>query len=217
MASISREANGRRTIQVVCPDGKRRSVRLGKVSQRHAESVKVKVEHLAAAAETRGPLDPETARWVAELDSTLADKLAAVGLIPPREKATVAGFIDAFIAKRTDVKPGTVIAYRQGRDSLVEFLGADTPLRDIKQGDADEFRLKLLEKYAEATVGRRIKHAKQFFKAAVRRPAGRFPTEPEPRLLRDQGRDYQGAGRMPQSGMAGARGAGSIRRASGAV
>ena len=46
MASISREANGRRTIQFVAPDGKRRSIRLGKVSQRTAESFRERVEQL---------------------------------------------------------------------------------------------------------------------------------------------------------------------------
>ena len=39
MASISKEPNGRRTIQFVAGDGKRRSIRLGKVSQREAEEI----------------------------------------------------------------------------------------------------------------------------------------------------------------------------------
>ena len=52
MASISKEPGGRRTIQFVGGDGKRRSIRLGKVSQRLAESVQVRVEHLAAAQVT---------------------------------------------------------------------------------------------------------------------------------------------------------------------
>jgi len=46
MASISREPNGHRTIQFVAVDGKRKSIRLGKVSQHAAESVKAKVEVL---------------------------------------------------------------------------------------------------------------------------------------------------------------------------
>ena len=37
---ISKDPNGRRTIQFVGSDGKRRSIRLGKVSQRQAEAVK---------------------------------------------------------------------------------------------------------------------------------------------------------------------------------
>ena len=46
MASITRQPNGRRTIQFVGPDGKRRSIRLGKVTQRTAEGIRVKVEAL---------------------------------------------------------------------------------------------------------------------------------------------------------------------------
>jgi len=175
MASISREKNGRRTIQFVGPDGKRRSIRLGKVSQRVAEAVKVRVEHLAAAAITGHALDAETARWVAELSDSLADKLAKVGLIAERESATLGEFVDGYIGKHTDVKPRTLLAYKQGRDSLVEFFGADRRLDTISPGEADEYRLWLRgeankgDGYAEATTGRRIKHAKQFFTAAVRR------------------------------------------------
>ena len=46
MASITREANGRRLIQFTDTDGKRRNIRLGKVSQRVAEAIKSKIESL---------------------------------------------------------------------------------------------------------------------------------------------------------------------------
>ncbi len=81
MASISREPNGRRTIQFVRSDGKRPSIRLGKCSQKTAEAVRVKVEHLAAAVNHGTALDDETARWVAALDSVMYERLAAVGLV----------------------------------------------------------------------------------------------------------------------------------------
>ena len=85
MASISKQPNGRRTIQFVGNDGKRRSIRLGKCSQRLAETVQVKVEHLAAAQATGGALDGETARWVAGIDDVLHARLAAVGLVHKRQ------------------------------------------------------------------------------------------------------------------------------------
>lgn len=81
-ASISRAANGRRTVQFAAGDGKRRSIRLGKISQRLAEEVKTQVEHLSAAAIAGCPIDNETAAWVAKLGDDLAEKLAAVGLRP---------------------------------------------------------------------------------------------------------------------------------------
>ena len=127
MASISKDANGRRTIQFVGSDGKRRSIRLGKVSQRLAESVQVKVEHLAAAQATGGAMDGETARWVANLDVQLSDKLAAVKLIPKRERATLGAFLDSYVTSRGDVKGSTATVYGHSRRCLVEYFGTEAP------------------------------------------------------------------------------------------
>lgn len=84
MASISKGPGGFRTIQFVAGDGKRRSVRLGKVSQRQAEAVKHRIEALNAAVISQCPLDGDTAAWVAAIGDELAAKLAAVGLTPGR-------------------------------------------------------------------------------------------------------------------------------------
>ena len=46
MASIAKDKNGTRRILFVAPDGRRLTIRLGKVSQRAAESVKYRVEQL---------------------------------------------------------------------------------------------------------------------------------------------------------------------------
>ena len=68
MASISKDPGGRRRIIFKGGDNKRRAIRLGKVSQETALSVKVKVERLVAAQITGHALDNETAAWVARLD-----------------------------------------------------------------------------------------------------------------------------------------------------
>jgi len=176
MASISKQPRGRRTIQFVGADGRRRSIRLGKVSQRQAEAVKVKVEQLVAAAISGHAVDAETSRWVAGLDEVLADRLAAVGLIPQRENVTLGPFIDAYIESRHDTKESTTSLYRQTRRNLVEFFGANKQIRDITPGDADEWRLWMLEKgrvgggpLGDNTVRRRCGRAKQFFNAALRK------------------------------------------------
>ncbi|KKK53032.1 hypothetical protein LCGC14_3098840, partial [marine sediment metagenome] len=47
MASISHEKKtGRRTVQFIGKNGKRRSIRLGKVNKRQAESAKLFIEDL---------------------------------------------------------------------------------------------------------------------------------------------------------------------------
>jgi site-specific recombinase XerD len=176
MASISRESNGRRTIQFVGPDGKRKSVRLGKVSQRTAEGVKVRMEALVVAQLTGQPVDDETARWLADRDNRMADKLARVDLIPQRKPkdattaTTLGPFLTEYIKSRVDVKRGSVLPYRQTQQSLVSYFGADKPLADISEGDADGFKLDLKAKgYAAATVSRRVKYARQFLQAAARK------------------------------------------------
>jgi integrase len=170
MASISREPNGRRTIQFVAPDGKRRSIRLGKVSQRTAEAVKVRVEALNTAAITGHPVDDEVARWVAGLDKTMADKLAAVGLIPKREAAALGPFLEGYLQSRIDVKPATLSCWRGAIKSLLEHFGPDRPLRDITEGDADAFRLYLVgQGLASTTVARAVHYVKQFLRSAVKR------------------------------------------------
>ena len=79
MASIGKDPGGLRRILFVAPDGKRKTIRLGKVSQKTAEGVKTKVESLVASALTGQAADDETSRWVRNLDTVMADKLAAVG------------------------------------------------------------------------------------------------------------------------------------------
>src|SRR3712207_2520570 len=104
MASISTDGRKNRTIQFVGQDGKRRSIRLGKVPLKAATEIKLKVEALNLALGAGVPLDMDTAAWVARLGGDLADKLAAVGLIPRRARATLDAFVRGYVAGRTDAK-----------------------------------------------------------------------------------------------------------------
>jgi hypothetical protein len=61
MASIANDPNGRRRILFIAPDGRRKTIRLGKVPQRAAETIRVHVEHLvSAAASGHAPADTTT-------------------------------------------------------------------------------------------------------------------------------------------------------------
>lgn len=171
MASITHEkSNGRRRIQFIGADGKRKSVRLGKVTQRVAEAIKVRVEQLNAANIARHAPDPETSAWVAQLDQALSEKLAAVGLMPRRKSSTLKGFIDSYFALRSSVKKSTQTVWGHTRRCLVEFFGADKPLRDLTAGCAEEWRADLIRQgLAENTIRRRCGIAKQFFGYALRK------------------------------------------------
>ena len=174
MASISKnKKTGHRRILFVGKDNKRRTIRLGKVPLRFAQEVKTKVEAMILAGEA---LDAETSAWLARISEILHGRLAAVGLIPVRQKtngelAALGPFIDAHIAKRRQAgtKANTLMNLEAGRRFLVGCFGADRDLRTITPNDADEFKLWMQGKgYAQATIGRQIKHAKYYFRVAVR-------------------------------------------------
>ena len=169
MASIGRDCGGQRRILFVAPDGKRKTVRLGKVSQRVAESIKTKVEYLVVAAITGSPLEDEVAQWVADLDTVMANKLAAVGLISKRQTAILAAFLDAYIAGRADAKPATKEIWGQGKRGLIDYFGADKRVKEITAGDADSYKMHLIAQgLASMTVRKRLQFAKMVFRAMVR-------------------------------------------------
>ena len=169
MASITREAGGRRRIQFIGPDGKRRAIRLGKVNQRSAELVRTRLECLVAAGITGAAVDDETSRWLAGLDQVMTDKLAAAGLVSRRLSVTVGSFLAEYVAGRIDVKPATKEVWSQVQRNLLGYFGADRPLRGITAGDAEGFRLYLVgEKLASTTVHKRLQFARQFFRMACR-------------------------------------------------
>ncbi len=169
MASISRGPNGRRIIQFKGVDGARKTLRLGKVTQRAAEAVKLRVEMILSAQLTGHALDDETARWLAGLDREMNEKLAAVGLTERREHTTLKAFIDDYVESRSDIKDRSVSRIREAGEKLVACFGAEKRLRDFTLADGAKFRQWLLSKgLAENTVRRNCGRAKQFFKAAIR-------------------------------------------------
>jgi integrase len=170
MASITRFKDGNRIIQFIAADGRRKTIRLGPVSLRVAEFLKVRVESLVSTSMSGCSLDPETSRWLAILDTLMLRKLSAVGLIPKSEIMTLGSFLDRYISSRTDAKAGTHKFFNNTRRNLIEFFGGDRPLRDITHGDADEWRIYLLDEgLADNTVRRRCGMARQFFRAAIRK------------------------------------------------
>ncbi len=183
MASISTDKRGNRRI-LFERDGKRPVVRVGKLPMKATQTIKTKIEALLAAQLARVSIDADVAEWLGKIDAKLYDKLEAVGLVPKRalaEQATLAAFVDSFIADRSDVKGTTAIVYGHTRRCLVNYFGADKPLAEITPGDADAWRRYLArpkpseanqavgEGLADNTVKRRCGIAKQLFRAAVRR------------------------------------------------
>ena len=174
MASLAHDkSNSTYTIRVVGADGKRRSLRLGKVPKKLAESVLLKVENIHAMTLAKMPMDAETATWVGTIGDDLAAKLAAIGLIPERHSAKLGDFLQGYIERRqADAKGGTITNLNTVRNDVVNFFGFGTDLREITENRADDFRTHYLTrspKLAAATVSRRLKTVRLFFEYARKR------------------------------------------------
>jgi len=170
MASLSNEKNGRRTIQFIDENSKRKSIRLGKVTRKNAESVKTRVEYLISSKITGQALDHETSMWLSQIDDGLRCKLHKVDLVTGPESMLLEPFLDSYFESRTDWKPSTRIAYGQSKKKLIDYFGPKKPLREITRGDADLWRLFLFNQgLASNTICKRSCQAKHFFETSLRR------------------------------------------------
>lgn len=177
MASLSREPNGRYTVQISmkCHGGpveyKRHSIRLGDVSKKTAQEIRTKIEALANSKENNFPVDQEVSRWCATIGDQLAGKLFKAGLIPKREKSSHATFRDVisrFIAskQKTNARPRSITNYQQAAKKLYARFGESRAMSSVTSREAEEWIAEMRERYAVATVSRLIKFAKQFYNVA---------------------------------------------------
>lgn len=175
MAGLSSRKNGSRFVTFY-RDGKRFVVHLGQMDKRRASLVAGHVDELVAAKLSESAVKPATAIWVKGIDDALAGKLAAAGLIEPREtkeiKAvkTLQAFIAAYIQGRTDLKPRSKNNLRQAGDWLVKYFGPERRIDTITAGDAiDDYGPWLKSQLGENTARIHCRRAKEFFRAAVRK------------------------------------------------
>lgn len=83
MASISKLPNGSRVLQYFDKQGNRKTIHLGRVDRKSAETIRVHVEHLVSARYLGGLAVPAaTAGWLATAEGRLRNKLVRAGLVP---------------------------------------------------------------------------------------------------------------------------------------
>lgn len=170
MASISDDPNGRKRILFIDAHGKRRPLRLGKVTARQAEAVKLRVERLAAAQFTGHPPDDETSRWLADLDTALYEKLAAVSLVRPRTSKELGPWLEKYIGGRSDLKPESRRKLQQTIHKLLAHFPAGTLLRAISPDQAADWRQALTAQgLSVAAVKTHSGNVKTIFSDAVKR------------------------------------------------
>lgn len=174
MASISTTAAGLRIIVAMCPDGKRRPVRLGKVTMATAKEFHRHVEHLAAL-QYGGTLPQSTGEWLAGLGEKHKARLDVCGLLPAGmgeagKMPTLSEWTKRYIDSRADVKPGTQTNYKLAERNLLNFFKHNPTLDKVTAGAVADFNvwLRTKQRYSEGSARRLAKRCKQFFAAAVR-------------------------------------------------
>lgn len=149
MASIGCEGTRGELKRIVFRDaaGKQQSLRLGKCSERAAQSALAGFERVLEAHRVGSTLHPDGIRWLENIDDRLHARVARFGLAEPRKSAdvvTVGMLLDRFV-NTAIVKPSTHAAYLQTTFSLRAFLGADRPLSSVTPADADNWQKALAE------------------------------------------------------------------------
>ena len=189
MASLANCKDGSRRIQFFNAAGERRNITLPSCTDERAREIRAKVKTLNADAIAGQASAAETARWLARQDAVLYAKLAAVGLVPPREVAepkALAEFLDAYIDSRGN-KPTTITNLKGARRWLVEYFsqrigGSIRSRRAVRMSSGPgcrSSRTGAYRKRAKRKTGRSLLHentarricgrAKQFFRTAVRK------------------------------------------------
>jgi len=169
MASISRDGTGWR-ILFTDPDGRRRTLRLGRVDRKAAESIRCHVENLLVAKTAGVPVRHETAVWLAGIGSTLRDRLVRCGLCDAAPTMTLERLLHGFLDAHPTVAPGTRVVWSQVMRDLKEFFGPDCDATRLTIDDGEKFRSYLMSKgLADYTIVKRLQKVRQFFNYAVRR------------------------------------------------
>lgn len=170
MASLTKHPNGSRDVQFIDSGGKRRTIRLGQMPAKQAESLLVRIEALVAAKANNTSPDGATTAWANGLADTLHERLARVGLVVPRTErfVTLSRLFERYLAGLT-IKPSTEKNYKAARHYLEKHFGGDRLISTITPADAEGFKRAMRDSgLAQATTAKFIKVARQVFRRAVK-------------------------------------------------
>ena len=145
-------------------------------TQAEAASVSLNVNKLISAKDT-GIQNVDATEWAQKLPKgRLKDFLIRWGLMEDTaDKERTIGDICAHFQKK-NVKPGTLLTFKQIEQNLKAFFGENKRLRDIRPVDATDFENFLFTSgradgkggLSKPTAKKRIQRAKQFFLEALR-------------------------------------------------
>lgn len=175
MASIVSGKTGLRRIDYYNADRERKSIYLGRIPKKQAETILSHVEAIVSAQAAKVSTPIETSVWLGGIGDKLYEKFVKQGLATSRESRFAAGndelqkFLDCYLATREGIKKSTRLFYGHTRRCLIKYFGPTKKLTAITIADAGKWKrwLEENERLADSTVRRRCTMARQYFAEAV--------------------------------------------------
>ena len=178
--------NGRAEVRFYDHQGNRRSVALGAIPKRAAESAAGHIQGLVNSKIGGLQAYPENVEWACDQKPRVVDYLSGLGLIQPRMPETpvaipaapiaptVEEWFDQFIKGRQG-SVGTKTVWTRSKNQAVKFFGKNKPIDSITTGEAITWFERMRNgdskgkgKLAEATARKMVGVARQVFKRALK-------------------------------------------------
>jgi len=172
MASLFKRPGGHRWIQFTDIDGKRKTIRLGKIAASNAATVKLRVESLLSSRILGCLPDEDTARWLTAIPPALASKLSAVGLVEKRIATSLDELLQYAEENQVSRSKTDSNEHRHARSHAREFFDTEKPLHRFTRTDGKRFFAWMLDEdnglgLARSTADKRFGKVKRYFQAAV--------------------------------------------------
>lgn len=174
MATIIRDKTGKGYDKLsVKVGGKPKRVSLGgKLTARDQSKLLRIVDELEACHAFGRTPDKRTLTDFGTLSEALRDRVAKTGLIESVEVPTLGPFLTKYVSQHaeTGITEYTVNKLTRSAGYLTDFFGADREIASITEGDAVDYKAKRqADGKAASTIASEVKHAKQFFRYAVKK------------------------------------------------
>lgn len=143
MASVATGKDGRKQLQFVSIDGKRKSLYLGDVSKDFARDMGKHIDHLVRCRRTEEEPKRSTQSWVRDVLpqwKNVATKLTELDILNTDHKQDeiFADFVESYISSRRDVKPGTIKTWSQASQKVRSFFGRRS-IKSLTVKDGKDF------------------------------------------------------------------------------
>ena len=158
---------------------KRYHIRLGKITAKDADSIRIKVESILNAKAFKMPLPPDVSKWLTEISDDFYAKLAQTGIIDPKKSTTLEDFISTYIESRTDNSEDTKVNKRQAAKTLYHYFGKHRDPESISEEEAKAYtdwlskhkmgKNKMIpsSSVSPSSIWKRMQHVNEFFRAML--------------------------------------------------